>query len=64
MTTEVNYDLKFELSGLNNPCSSARLAPKRSSELNVLGKKGQMPSIDSLGAMALARKKRRVGMKD
>ena len=34
MTLEVYYDLKFELTGLNNPCSSAYLAPKCFSELN------------------------------
>ena len=28
MTSEVNLDLKFELSGLNNQCSSACLASK------------------------------------
>ena len=32
MASEVTSDLKFELNGLNNPCSSVSLAPKCFSE--------------------------------
>ena len=48
MTSKVTSDLKFELCGLNNPCSSAYLAPKCFSGLNVPER--QLSSIDSLGA--------------
>ena len=37
MTLEVTSEPKFELSSLNNPCSSTPLAPKCSSELNTPG---------------------------
>ena len=50
---EVRFDHEFELSDLNNPCSSAFLAPKCFSELNVPGKKkkeGQISSIDLLAS--------------
>ena len=43
-------DLEFELIGLNNPYSSAYLAAKCFSELNVPEEESQIPSIDSLGA--------------
>ena len=53
MASEFTSNLEFELSDLNDPCSSAFLAPKCFSELNVPGKKkkeGQISSIDLLAS--------------
>ena len=51
MTSEVTSDLKFELSDLNNTCSSAFLAPIVLCLTNLPGKKkGQISSIDLLAS--------------
>ena len=51
MTSEVTSDLKFELIGLNNPCSSASLASIVLYLTNLDGRrKSQISSIDSLEA--------------
>ena len=50
MTSEVTSDLKLELIGLNNPCSSASLASIVLYLTNIDGRKSQISSIDSLEA--------------
>ena len=49
MTSEVTNDLIFGVSGVINPCSSAFLAPKCFSELNV-PEESQISSIDLLAS--------------
>ena len=46
MTSEVTSDFAFEFRGLNNPCSSAFLAPKWLYYTKYGRKKGQISSID------------------
>ena len=58
MTSRVTSDLKFELTGLNDLCYHSFLASKCFLEMIRRKEEGlRLPSIDSLGAMALARKK-------
>ena len=58
MTSRVTSDLKFELTGLNDLYYHAFLASKYFLEMIKRRKEegGRLSSIDSLGAMALARK--------
>ena len=55
MTSEVTSDLRFEFSGLNNPCSSASLASIVLCLINLDGKKGQISSIDLLASPQVKR---------
>ena len=61
MTSEVNYDLKFELSGLNNPCSSVFLASASLYLTNTDGWEAKCHPLTRFALMALARKKSKTG---